>query len=139
MRILDSSVLVAMYHESDVHHPLALELLKAIPENEPVLLNDFLVNEIAGVMLRKVGLAKAKEMLAVVIENQQFRIHHTSEEEFNAIVRAFKAQTSTLSFVDCSIIELAISEGCKVETFDKILADELKKREASERDARSSR
>ena len=139
MRILDSSVLVAIYHERDVHHSKVEGLLKTIPEDEPVLLSDYLVNETVSVVLRKAGLAKAKEMLAILLENQQFRIHHTTEEEFDDIVRCFKSQSSTLSFVDCSILCLSKYMKCSVETFDKTLQDEIKKRDEAEKMARSAR
>ncbi len=122
-----------MYHDRDVHHSKAEELLKTIREDEPLILNDYLVNESATVVLRKAGLERAKTMLATILENQQFQIHHTTEEEFDDIVSCFRTQTSTLSFVDCSIVCLCESMGCKVETFDKTLQAEIEKMESGKK------
>ncbi|MFH1094770.1 MAG: PIN domain-containing protein [Candidatus Micrarchaeota archaeon] len=136
MRILDSSVLVAMYHDRDVHHSKAEELLKTIREDEPLILNDYLVNESSTVVLRKAGLERAKTMLATILENQQFQIRHTTEEEFGDIVACFKSQNSTLSFVDCSIICLSKAMGCRVETFDKTLQAEIEREKKEDENGR---
>ncbi len=125
MRILDSSVLVGLHIINDLHHARATELCRAIPAGEFILLNDYVVNEVTTVSLRKGGLVKAREVLDFMLNNQQFNVHHTPEEEFNRIISRFKSQSSTLSFVDCSILELAKAEGCRVETFDKVLQAEI--------------
>lgn len=131
MRILDASVLVAAYIEKDLHHAKAKELLESIPQDERILLNDYLVNEIVTVMLRKYGLQKAKDILEYLTSNSKIAIQHTSEEDFQLIVRRFQKQTSALSFVDCSVLCLSDSGGCKIETFDKALENEIRKRGAA--------
>ncbi len=125
MRILDTSILVAIHANADVHHANALEIIKAIGADERILLNDYLVNEAATVMMRKYGLVKAKEILEFLTSNSQIVLHHTSPEEFQAAVSRFQGQTGSLSFVDCSILCLSDSMGCPLETFDKNLASEL--------------
>lgn len=127
MILLDSSVLVAFYNELDNHHAKATELMRNIPKDEQILLNDYLANEIATVVLRKSGLEKAKTVLGALLNNQKTVIRHTQKGEFEEIAGIFMEQTIGLSFVDCSIVWLFRNIGCKVETFDKALLDEIGK------------
>ncbi|MDD5337591.1 MAG: PIN domain-containing protein [Candidatus ainarchaeum sp.] len=123
--IVDTSVFFGLYHEHDVHHEEALGIFRRMGEN--ILLSDFMLNELASVVLRKTGIEKANAMLDTLLEMDGLVLHYTTKQEFSEILSLFRNQKNgdNLSFVDCSIIWLARHYGAKVATFDKNLQERL--------------
>ncbi len=122
--IVDTSVFISFYHETDVNHKKAIEVLGN--NQNRILISDYILNEVISVSLRKMGLERAKYILEIIIDQELVSVKHTSESEFYEILEIFKNQNDKLSFVDCSIILLAKIHGQNVVSFDKNLVDYIK-------------
>ena len=119
--IVDTSVFIAFYHESDVHHREAVEKFQdidSLAKNDTIIISDYQLNEIVSVALRKMGLAKSKIILELLLNHESMLIRHTSSQEFYSIIDVFKSQDKNLNFVDCSIVWLANNAAQKVVSFD---------------------
>src|SRR3989338_339354 len=123
--IVDSSVFISFYSEADVHHKEAVEIFKKIENSVQIIISDYILNEIISVLLRKFGLKNSLEVLDAILNSSSLYIRHTSEEEFYEIVEVFKNQKDNLSFIDCSILWLAIKSNLEINTFDKNLKKEI--------------
>ncbi|MBU0591751.1 PIN domain-containing protein [Candidatus Micrarchaeota archaeon] len=124
--ILDTSVFIAFFHDTDVHHTKAVEIFK-IAEERKIIISDYLFNEIITVLLRKIGLKKVKQIIDFLLNDEALIIRHTSRDEFFEVIDIFKKQNDHLSFVDCSIIWLSKQHNLEVATFDKSLKQEILK------------
>ena len=128
MLILDPSFLAAAYNTEDALHQKAEEMA-ILHDREKIALNDFIIDELATVLLNRNGHKSANIALDALFDNDDVSIKHTTEDEFYEIAEYFKAQKTKLSFTDCSIVLLAKKSGAKVVTFDRKLQHALSKQE----------
>ena len=127
MLLVDSSVLIAYYHEGDSQHEKASSAMQG-KNADRFLVNDCIIDEVATVLQIKAGREKAKLALDALLNTEAVVFQHTTEEEFFEIVEYFKSQKTKLSFTDCSIVLLARRSGAKVVTFDGKLQKALEEK-----------
>ena len=117
--ILDSSYLIALYNEADVHHKKAIDLWSKIKINEnSYFISDHIFDEIIAVTLRKAGKEKANNIGQHLIES--INIINVTSQIFQETWRIFKETKSNSSFTDCTNLALLKLIGSnKIATFDK--------------------
>ena len=117
--ILDSSFIIALYNESDVHHRKAMDLWPKIRTNEnSYFISDHIFDEIVAVILRKAGKEKAKSIGQHLIESMN--IINVDLPIFNETWKIFQQTELNLSFTDCTNIALLkLIDSNKILTFDK--------------------
>ncbi|MBD3389511.1 PIN domain-containing protein [Candidatus Micrarchaeota archaeon] len=128
MLVLDTSLIISFFNNSDVFHSQAVEKFKNFEKDKKrLLVTNYVLNEAVTVMLRKANLTKSKELLEFLLEYKNMEIFHIDADGFMEVVKTFKNQKSYLSFTDCSLLWMAKYYGFKIETFDKNLDSELEK------------
>lgn len=120
--MLDSSFLVAVRHEGDVHHRAALQVWDRLLEGAwgTILLPEYVVLEVTSVILKRRGLEPAVRAAEDLVLAEEFEFVPCSELFFDAHA-SFCAQRDTqLSIVDHAIVGLFRRSGAShVATFDK--------------------
>ena len=128
MIVLDTSAIISFFHSKDVFHEKAVQMFKGFEsEGKRLMVTNYVINEAVTVMLRRSGLKKSKELLEFLLDYKNMEIFHVDANGFHEIVETFRAQDTSLSFTDCSLLWLAKDYGFKIATFDKNLLSELKK------------
>ncbi|MCX6772646.1 MAG: PIN domain-containing protein [Candidatus Micrarchaeota archaeon] len=115
--ILDSSLLVSFFRESDSNNLEATQLLKK-HENESLVLPESILFETLTVLIYKDGVANAKATYEKLTSNKQVLVHYFSVDEKREIVLQLLAQTTKISFEDMSVIYLAHKTDSEVLAFD---------------------
>jgi predicted nucleic acid-binding protein len=108
MILLDSSFLIAYYSIKDKHHDDAVAIMPQITNREfgDVFITDYIFDEIVTVIaMRSKRIAASIRIGAAIKEALNF--FHTSEETFDSAWELYRSQKSTtLSFTDCTIVEM---------------------------------
>lgn len=121
MVVLDTSFLIAYYNERDVHHEKARVQMAGLLTGTwgSGLLPEYVFVETATVLLRKVGLNRAKEVTGILLEAPELELINCSGF-FRETLERFQNQSGALSLTDASIVTVALrfTQG-KVLTFDQ--------------------
>ena len=116
--IFDSNVWIAFLHKSDTQHKKALDFFAN--QKEPIAIPEYVIIEVASVLLQKAGKKTSDEFLGVVMNNEDIEVLYAQDQFFNEVVDIFrKSSMKTLSFIDFVLLYLARSY--QVITFDKNL------------------
>lgn len=127
MIILDSSFLIAFFKEDDRQHGQAVQDMKKYDENkEEMLITEHVMGETATVLLYYNGLDAAIGFLDFARE--KCIIQNWDREEFHSALRYFREQKHELSYIDASIVYMAIFLHLPVACYDKDILDEIKER-----------
>ncbi len=124
MIIIDTSFLVALLHEDDAFHQQAISEMKKI-EMETQLISDYVVNETATVLNNKAGLQKAISFIEAIKSTENVEIYHLDYYDFESTIKIFEKQRHKLSFIDASIVHLALTTQSKIATYDKNIIKEF--------------
>ena len=126
MIILDTSFIVAYYNQNDVHHAKAATLWQKLVQTDDgpqLLLPEYVVIELGTVLLRRVGLPQAYELLSLLREADDLR-WVPCEPWLDVAFQRFNHQqslqtTRPLSLVDCVLVEMALEQPeASIATFD---------------------
>ncbi|MBI5051365.1 PIN domain-containing protein [Candidatus Micrarchaeota archaeon] len=131
MILLDTSFLVAFFNEEDSQHQKALEDMKNV-EKEIQLLSNYVALETATVLRNKKDLRLACDFLEGIRAKDKLRIYTLNELDFEGTYKIFRNQKSSLSFIDASIVYLALETNSKIATYDSDISDEIKRLKASD-------
>ena len=124
MIVVDSSFLVALFHEKDEFHKKAIEDMRNYEKKrERFIISEHVLGETATVLLYYAGLKKAVSFIEYVVE--YFEVHKNSEDYFQSVLSVFKKQKHELSYVDASVVSLANFYRCPAATYDKNILKEI--------------
>ena len=124
--ILDTSFLISFYAQDDKNHQTALELMKSI-DGERLLILDQILGETATVLLYKKGIDAANKFIETVTDNETITLIYGSEIDFYENVSTFQNQKKQLSFIDASLVNLALKMNEEILTFDENMKKELER------------
>lgn len=125
MKILDSNIWIALFHENDNQNKKAIELFKGL--NLPVAITEYVVLETCSILAKKASKKVADKFLEEILDNQDVLLLLSNESYFWEVISGFKEMPSNnLSFVDISL--LCLSKSYEVVTFDRKLNNELNKK-----------
>ena len=112
--VLDSSVWVALYLDTDSHHAKAVVLVESL--RGLVHVPYLVVAEVATVLTRKGSKEHAYQFLEYITTNSDFvTMHGDMIEE----IREFVNVKKRLSFTDIAVVHYARKRGMTLLTFDK--------------------
>lgn len=124
MKILDSNVWIALFHESDSQNLRAKNLFKNL--KLPVAITEYIVLETCSILARKASKKIADNFLSEALDNEDVILLSSKENYFWEVASRFKKIPSkNFSFVDVSL--LCLSKNYEIVTFDRKLNSELKK------------
>ncbi len=115
--IIDSSVFIAYFNESDSQHKKALSVFKNL-NVEDVLISEYVLLEVLTVIQNKVSRKYALKLKDSILVNFSDSILR-SGDFFSDTLDLFGVNTGKLSFVDVSL--LVLSKKYEVITFDRNL------------------
>lgn len=124
--ILDTSFLISFYAQDDKNHQKAVELMKSV-DGERLLILDQILGETSTVLLHKKGLNAANKFIETVTDNETITLIHSSEIDFYENVGTFQNQKKQLSFIDASLVNLALKMNEEILTFDENMKKELER------------
>jgi len=114
MTILDSSVWIALYNESDSQHDKAVKLVSSLTH---VALPEYIIVETSSVLSKKAGVDIANRFLEYAFDSEDVVVLHSSPESLHETIKLFRTLNNPrLSFVDISLVYL--SRAHDVMTFD---------------------
>ena len=121
--LVDSSVWVAVYRDTDPNHKKALKLIMDIG-NDKILLPYCVLNEVSTVLTYKHSKEQAVKFLNTILNGTNIKLidNHTDDE-----IAFFKGLPQRISFTDSSLLLLAKMHKAKLATLDKQLARLAKK------------
>ncbi|MBI4015926.1 MAG: type II toxin-antitoxin system VapC family toxin [Candidatus Aenigmarchaeota archaeon] len=118
MIFIDASFFLAYDNENDVHHSRALAILDDIEKYGPVFTSDYILNEVVGVGLRKLGKERAVTLGQHILKTTF--IINVDEHIFSESWGAFSKTDLNLSLVDCTtLVIMKLANAGKIATFDK--------------------
>lgn len=115
--ILDSNIYIAYYLEEDTLHEEALLLVKEF-SNCKILISHGVIQEVATVLTYKKGKKIADIFLKDILKANNIEFISNDIEE---AIQFFTQVHKKLSFIDLSLVQLAIKYGAQLFTFDKQL------------------
>lgn len=118
-KFLDSSVLVALFRQTDALHIKALEIFKS-GGNFFVL--DYVFSEVVTVLKNKENMETVRAFIDYIFDAESIDIYRLEGDEFLFAVDLFRDAENKLSFVDTLLLALSELKGHDVITFDKELA-----------------
>ncbi|MBM3255901.1 MAG: type II toxin-antitoxin system VapC family toxin [Candidatus Moranbacteria bacterium] len=123
MKVIDSSVWIAFFHEKDSLHQRARKLLGGIAF--PIAVTEYVIMETCTVLSAKSSKKIANMFLAEIVDNEDVRILFSAEDLFWETVRRFERSSGkNLSFVDVSLV--CLSDQYQIVTFDEKLKKVIK-------------
>ncbi len=118
--IVDSSALVALFIENDEHHPAALKGFtdKTIPL---FVIPDRILEETLNVLIYRLGIEFALNVLGKIKANQRFSILPLSEVEHAEVLQTMGALRKKISFEDYLLVYLSLKSRHPPFSFDQQL------------------
>jgi predicted nucleic acid-binding protein len=122
--VLDSSFLVAYHNTRDVHHAAAAAVMKPLVAGDwgRALLLEYVVVEVATVLLARRGLDTATQVARTLLESREIDFVPCSDIFVESLETFARQASGALSFTDAAIVTVARrEEGAVVATFDRDL------------------
>ncbi len=113
--VVDSSVFIALYHEGDVHHADALNLLSEAQELTMVV-HPYVLQEVTSILVYRFGLEAARRFLNDVLLSPDVNIPPIDARRDGM---RFLEIGKRMSLTDIALVELARVSGYRLLTFDK--------------------
>lgn len=113
--VIDSSVLIAVYHDDEDNHATAVDILEK-SKAHTIILHPYVIQEVATVLTYRFGLDIAITFLSAVpnAENVFMPTVNTLGD-----IEYFKKLGKKISFTDSALIRLTKELGAELVTFDK--------------------
>ena len=122
MRVFDSSVWIALFVDSDVHHARALDALEKV--DDAVYIPYIVVEETASLLTYRESKALADKFLTFISNDARMVIvDSTARRDIDIFLKTRKR----MSFADISIMTFASSMRFDLVTFDKQMEREFRK------------
>ena len=121
--VIDSSVLIAAYHDDEDNHVTAVDILEK-SKAHTIILHPYVIQEVVTVLTYRFGLDIAMTFLSAVpnAENVFMPTVDTLGD-----IEYFKKLNKKISFTDSSLIRFAQSMGAELLTFDKQMMSLLRR------------
>jgi predicted nucleic acid-binding protein len=113
--IFDSNVWIAYFHSTDAHHTKATALVEKYRDN-PVIITEYVLLEIATLLKQKIGPAKTRAIITTVLQTDGVELLPSSNFFTTSLAAFQNLNEKYLSFVDVSL--LVLSNDFTVVTFD---------------------
>ncbi|MBI2079501.1 type II toxin-antitoxin system VapC family toxin [Candidatus Micrarchaeota archaeon] len=127
MIIVDSSFLIAFFHDQDSQHEKALSDMRGYDEQkEDFLITEHVLGEAATVLLYYKGLPSAETFLDFT--EQKCKIKNLSNDDFQATLHTFKNQKNEISYIDASVVYLAKFLQLPVACYDENILKEINRK-----------
>lgn len=117
--LVDSSVLIASFRESEHDHKKAVQFLKTL---EKFIITDYVLLEVATVLQIRESLSIATKAITLLTQNAHVTVSRLTDEELVETTAFFLTQKQKISFVDASLIVVAKNRQLTLATLDKNLA-----------------
>ena len=122
--VVDSSVFVALYCESDSQHAQAVSAMNDL-KDAAIVVHPYVVQETATVLAYRFGAKLAKIFVADIKNAPNI---HIPTVDLKRDIDHFTLQKKKMSFTDSALIGLAQSMNAILLTFDRQMLSSLKKR-----------
>lgn len=120
MRVFDSSVWIALFVDSDVHHPKALEALEQT--RDAVYVPYIVIEETASLLTYRQSKELADSFVTFVLNDARIIVvDSTAMRDMDIFLKIRKR----MSFADISIMTFAHNMGLELVTFDKQMEREF--------------
>lgn len=117
MKILDSSVIIALFRKNEKLHKKALQLI--LDDDGIFVVPDYVLSEVLTVLKMREGLEVMKNCLDFLENSEDFKIYYTDKLIFGKAVERLRNTDNNLSFVDTLLLELSNLENLDLLSFDK--------------------
>ena len=119
--LLDTNVLVSLYNTKDSLHPKAVALFQSLAKLKvQLVVSNYILLETYTILSQRSGKRQALEFGIFVRTKKPFLTRYISEDLDEKTWDVFKkVKNKDISFVDCSIIALAMQEDFELATFDR--------------------
>ncbi len=118
MVILDSSVIIALFKDSDIHHERAK---KYFYSDEDLVIPTCALNEILSVLKMRNGLEAVKNCTEFIYNSENIDIYDMGNELVDEAVQFFAKHKNNLSMTDTLLLTLSRKTKIPLLTFDKEL------------------
>jgi len=119
MTVLDSSVWIALFNESDSQHAKADRIFQSLQST--IILPEYVLLEVCTILTQKAGKEVSHAFLATAFENEDVDLLVVDELFFYELIDKYRAsKDEKLSFVDVALLSLASTYD--VITFDQKLS-----------------
>jgi len=124
MIVLDSSFLVALFHDGDALHARALEDAKRLESlKERFIISDYVLGETATVLRYNADLVRSKVFIEYALDN--YDLFLTQKDDLVQILDIFLKQKKEIGVVDASVIFLARNLHGTLACYDKDLLSQV--------------
>ncbi|MBU1519582.1 PIN domain-containing protein [Patescibacteria group bacterium] len=124
MIILDSSVWIAFFNNTDSQHKKAQKIFQEL--NEKIILPEYVIIEVCSVLLLKASVKITNNFIEIALNNTEVGILLADQMFFYNTLNGFKnILNEKLSFIDSALLYL--SKSYKIITFDGNLDTMIKK------------
>lgn len=118
MKILDSSVVIALFKSDDIHHKKAKEIFFDVDD---FIIPNYILVEVLSILKMKCGSEAVKKCLQFLYNSEDVDIHEIHPETFDEAVMHFITYHNNLSFADVLLLILSQRTKISLVTFDKEL------------------
>jgi len=130
MKIFDSNIWIAYFHEIDSQHGKALKLFNS--SRYPIAITEYVVVETCNILLAKATKEIADLFINYVLDNEDVVLLLSDSSLFFETIGCFlEKDKKGLSFVDLSLV--CLGKKHKIMTFDKKLNNEISRRSSRKR------
>lgn len=119
--IVDTNVLVALYNTKDSQHKKALKVFDTLSDLKArLVVSNYILLEIYTILSQRAGKKQALEFGGLVRKKKPFIVKRIAKAADEGTWRIFeKVRNKNISFVDCSIMFLALEGNYEIVTFDE--------------------
>jgi predicted nucleic acid-binding protein len=122
--IFDSNIWIGYFDTTNTTHKQAVDAVKKEAEQN-ITITEYVLLEVSTVLKQRIGPVRTNQIISTLIQTENITLL-PSTDYFTSTLQTFLASDEPhLSFVDWSLVVL--SDDFEVMTFDKKLADQLKK------------
>lgn len=119
MKLLDSSVIVALFRIDDTCHQKAVEIFF---RNDDFVVNDYVISEVLTVLKVKENFDLVQKCADFLTSTGKIEIYETQPELFWFAMSFFQKNKNKLSFTDTLLLLLSRENRIPLVTFDRELA-----------------
>lgn len=123
MKVLDSSVLIALFRTGETLHEKAVRLFMG---KEDFLVMDYVLGEVITVLKLRESFEVSKKCLEFLTSVEGIKIVETDSETFWSAIDFFSENKNKLSFIDTLLFLFSKEHDLQLITFDKDLKKALR-------------
>ena len=121
--VIDSSVLIAFYHDDEDDHSLAVDILEKSREHN-IILYPYVIQEVVTILTYRFGLDMAMKFLSDLPRAENVFMPAV---DLVGDIEYFQKLNKKISFTDSSLVRLAKGLNAELVTFDRQMMSLVKK------------